>query len=340
MTACDIGSTLAALSGLYEDLGGVPRRTTSDNPKVFALRAHRHEPLLNPVYERFAGHYGTIVECLPPRAPEKKGKVERPVPYVGRLLEAYQGDRSDIAAIQEYLTKKLEIANRRLHGTTQEPPIDRFEKEEKLMLSPLPPLSYEIEHYHEGTVRQDGHVRFLGKYYSVSEQYIGKPVTIIGNSQQVAIYHDGKLIETHERLIDRARSKSTKRHHLKPWEQFCDNQEGLRGLAEKIGPAVEAVVHGILRRGDGFVDFRRIWGILSLEKKYTAQEIDFACETAILNDDISLRSIERYIIEGRAQEMLTTPQSPSPGKKAGRFERPLSEYARIILNLQGGIYEH
>ena len=116
---------------MYDEIGGVPLRTTSDNPKIFALQAHRHEPLIHPVYERFATHYDTIIECLPPRDPEKKGKVERPVPYIRRLMEAYAGDRNDIAAIQEYLNHKLVIANTRRHGTTRERPVDRFENEER-----------------------------------------------------------------------------------------------------------------------------------------------------------------------------------------------------------------
>src|SRR5262249_46677525 len=163
----------------------------SDNPKVFTLVAHRHEPLIHPVYERFAGHYGTTVECLPPRDPQKKGKVERPVPYVRRLLEAYPGDRNDVAAVQSYLTQKVTLANERRHGTTQERPVDRFRNEEKPALKSLPVLPYDIEHYHEGTVRVDGHVRFLGKYYSLDEVFIHKTVTVIGNSRTVSIYHEG-----------------------------------------------------------------------------------------------------------------------------------------------------
>ena len=262
------------------------------------------------------------------------------MPYIRRLLEAYDGDRSDIEAIQCYLNRKLEIANRRVHGTTRERPCDRFEREEKSCLGSLPTLRYEPESYHEGTVRVDGHVRFLGKYYSVAECYVREPVTVIGNSTKVAIYHKGKLIEVHDRLHDRARSKSTKRHHLKPWEQACDNPDGLRGIAEKIGPAVEAVVLKILKRGDGFIDFRRIWGILSLEKKYSPHEIDAACLRAIASDDISLRFIERSILDARAESETIEPTSEPP--KRAKFERSMSEYSQLLLNLtQGGkAYEH
>jgi len=340
MTLCDLENTLGALRDMYEALGGVPHRTTSDNPKVFALKADKYEPLLNPAYERFAAHYGTTIECLAPRSPEHKGKVERPVPYVRRLLEAYSGDRNDVQAIQAYLDRKVEIANARRHGTTNERPISRFDNEERSTLKPLPPLPYEIEHYHEGIVRIDGHVRFLGKYYSVSEDYVRKSVTVLGNSRQVCIFCEGKLIETHDRLLDRTRSKSTKPHHLKPWEQACANPKGLAALGAEIGPHAEAFIARILLRGDGFIDFRRIWGLLALKKKYAAHEIDSACQFALETDCLSSKAIERMILAAQADALA---RAPSPAvQKPGKFQHDLSEYTQLLLTLKpnGGTYEH
>jgi len=34
-------------------------------------------------------HYQVQMECLPPRDPQKKGKVERMMPYVRRLFQAH-----------------------------------------------------------------------------------------------------------------------------------------------------------------------------------------------------------------------------------------------------------
>ena len=127
-------------------------------------------------------------------------------------------------------------------------------------------------------MRIDGHVRFQGKYYSVAEQYIHEPVTVIGNSRQISIYHQGKLIEVHERVTSRgAVEVHQNRHHLKPWEQACDNDEYLLAQAAKIGSHAEGFVYRVLHDGDGFIDFRRIWGVLSLDKKYRREEIDAAC---------------------------------------------------------------
>ncbi len=342
MTTCDTENTLANLAAILNDLGGVPLRTTSDNPKVFALMASEYEPLLNPIYERFANHYGTVIECLPPADPEKKGKVERPMPYVRRLFEAYSGNRNDISAIQEYLDAKVVIANQRRHGTTNERPIDRFCNEEKVYLKPLPILPYEIELYHEGTIRVDGHVRFQGKYYSVDDEHIRQEVVVIGNSKVVSIYRNGKLLEVHDRIWDRARSKSTKPHHLKPWQRACDNPDGLHKIARDIGPSVELVVGAILTNGNGFIDLRRIWGILSLNKKFTPQEIDAACDLAFEADALSYHAILRFIRDARERSVDDASTPATPTLPPGKFQRPLSEYSQILLNLEpkGGSYEH
>jgi hypothetical protein len=142
MTVCDQQHTLSALAEMYEVIGGVPRRTTSDNPKVFALKAGKYEPIIHPIYERFASHYGTTIECLAPRTPQQKGKVEQSIPYVRRLLEAFPGDKSDVAAIQAYLDRKLTLAKERCHGTIRERPVDRWRNEEQPALKVPPVLPY------------------------------------------------------------------------------------------------------------------------------------------------------------------------------------------------------
>ncbi len=66
------GVTMEAIEHMLQELGGVPARITSDNPKCFAIKACKYEPILNPIFERFGAHYGITLECLPPREPEKR----------------------------------------------------------------------------------------------------------------------------------------------------------------------------------------------------------------------------------------------------------------------------
>lgn len=103
----DFPTTIEALQSMFQEIGGVPRKVTSDNPKVFVQTASRHEPVLNPGFERFASHYGFTIEALPPADPQKKGKVERSVQFVRRLFESYDFKKYELNSAQAHIDKKM-----------------------------------------------------------------------------------------------------------------------------------------------------------------------------------------------------------------------------------------
>jgi hypothetical protein len=324
--------TLTMIESMLREIGGVPGRITSDNPKCFCLEASRYEPLLNPAFERMAAHYEMRIECLPPADPEKKGKVERPMPYIRRLYEAHGSDWHGIEESQAYLDKKLVIANERKHGTTRMKPIEQLLSVEVGKLKALPALSYEPEEVSEAKVRRDGHVRFDSKYYSLDEKMVGEEVLILATSRQVSIYHGGKLAEIHERIPanDPSRSKSTKPHHLKPWEREMQNGSLYRLKAQKLGPDVDQFVLRLLGQGEGFIDTKKIWGVLSLDKAHTGAEINEACRQALELGCLSYRMVKSLLklqpiakIDGSTKDNL----SEKSHQNTNKFARPMSVYA-------------
>ena len=325
----DVATTLSAIESMFQELGGVPERITSDNPKCFSLVASDYEPILNPAFERFAQHYGFQIECLPPRDPQKKGKVERMMPYIRRLYEAHSGEWFGIEEPQTYINKKVGIANERKHGGTQRRPIDDLLTVELNFLKKLPAVSYQMEEFSDGKVRKDGHVRFGNKYYSVDEKYINEEVFVIGSSAQVNLYHKGLLIEVHERLTDPTRTKQTKPQHLKPWEQTMGEGSFYRKRALKIGPDVERMILILLEQGQGFIDTRKIWGILSLDKKFLPEKINTACREAIALQSYSYRTVRNLLaLQGRVSEEKF--QKPITTKN--KFTRSMAHY-KEQLNL-------
>jgi hypothetical protein len=317
-------TTLNALESMFNELGGVPMKLTSDNPKCFATEASKFEPILNHGFERFCSYYKVIAELLPPSDPEKKGKVERQVPYVRRLYEAC-GEFISLKDSQNYIDKKVIIANERKHGTTKLRPLDIFLQNEAAILQSLPATSFAPEEYHQCIVRSDGHIRFRGKYYSLNEKYIGMEVFIVGNAQLVEIYFKGTLIETHPRLNCVHQSKSTKKHHLKTHEQTIGDHHCYLERAKRIGPHVHEMVEWILKRGNGFVDLRIIWGILNLDKDYAAEKIDIASKYALECDQFGYRAILKFInLEPNEEKLI----KKSSGNK---FLRDPNEYKQDKL---------
>lgn len=288
-------TTLNAIEEMFNELGGVPKRIISDNPKCFTTAASKFEPVLNPAFERFCSHYGIIPEILPPRDPQKKGKVERAMPYVRRLYEAHGKSWDGIEESQNYLNMKVVLANERKHGTTKLRPIDVLLQQEVNELLDLPATNYDIEEYHFGKVRKDGHVRFRNKDYSLDEKYHGEEVFIIVNSKRVEIYHKGVLLETHSRITSPFQQKSTKEHHLKPWEQVAKDSKLYIDKAEKIGRSVKQFISEILMYGRGYVDTRKVWGVLSLDKDHSKEAIDLACKYALEIESLSYQTVRGYL---------------------------------------------
>lgn len=321
----DLTTTLDAIEGMFRELGGVPSRMTSDNPKCFAQTASTYEPILNPMFERFAAHYGVAIECLPPREPKKKGKVERMMPYVRRLYEAHGPEWHGLEESQTYLEKKITLANERRHGTTTRRPIDDLIAVESNHLRPLPPLGFEKEEYAQTSCRQDGHVRFANKYYSVDERFIGQDVFIIANQKQVTLYHQGKVVEVHERLWDPYRSKQTKNHHRKPWERAMEDGSIYRKRAAAVGPDVERLVLILIQQGQGFIDTRKIWGILSLDKTHAKDTINRACRDAIAMQSYSYRTVKNLCTISVTQEEL-----PRKIVEKHQYTRSLDEYQKQL----------
>ncbi|MFH1834472.1 MAG: IS21 family transposase [bacterium] len=330
----DVETTLRELESMLREIGGVPVKLTIDNPKCIALEASLYQPVLHPATERFAAHYGTLIEALPPGAPKLKGKIERCVPYVRRLYQAHGDAWHGIEESQLYLDRKLGVANERRHGTTQRRPREVFAAEESQALKNLPAVAYEVEQFSEATVRKDGHVRFANKYYSVDEWHIGEDVIVLGDSKLVSIYRKGKLLEVHNRITDPNIYKSTKPHHMKPWERAMQDGSFYRERAQKLGPHVDEVVLRLLKQGYGFIDFRQIWGILNLDKNYPAHRIEAACQRALDRDSADWRTVKTILeveeamdFEARRREASKQSESGIKTKKSGyKYVRPLSVY--------------
>lgn len=330
----DVETTLRVLEEMLREIGGVVRKVTMDNAKCIALVASRYEPVLNPVAERFANHYGFFFECLPPAQPQMKGHVERQIPFVRRLRQSRDGGWENIEAEEAHLRGKLLIANEQLHGTTRRRPAEVFAQEERSALKALPPVAYEIERYHEGIVRKDGYVRFDSKYYAAGDTFIGKTVVVIANSKQVALYHDGKLVELHERLTDRLRMKAAKPHQLKPWEKTIKDGTFYCERAAQIGPNVKSWVEEVLRQGQGFVDTRKVWGVLSLDKRYGREQIDRACGRALELKSTSYRMVIQMLdvaeALGRTAGTCASGIAASQPATSYKYARSLEEYQKLL----------
>ncbi len=141
--------TMAALfSGLEQAFAffdGVPKEILFDQMRAVIVSDQRFEggPLVtNPEFSRFAHHWQFRPRSCRPYRAQTKGKVERPVGYV-RQNFFYGRDFVSDEDLNAQAIRWLErTANVRHHRTTQERPVDRFQREERAALQRLASRPY------------------------------------------------------------------------------------------------------------------------------------------------------------------------------------------------------
>lgn len=137
---------IRGLEAAFTYFGGVPRELLFDQLKAVIVDDERPTDgklLENPEFLRFAAHWSFRIRACRPYRAQTKGKVERPVSYLrGNFLygREFLGD-GDLNA--QALTWLDRTANVRVHGTTEEIPRERFERDERAVLLPLAAHPYQ-----------------------------------------------------------------------------------------------------------------------------------------------------------------------------------------------------
>lgn len=131
---------MRGLEEAFRFFDGVPRELLFDQLKAVIVEDRRPDGgrvLENPEFLRFAAHWGFRIRACRPYRARTKGKVERPIGYVRKgflYAREFAGDADLNAQALHWLAT---VANLRIHGTTKEPPILRFERDERALLKPL-----------------------------------------------------------------------------------------------------------------------------------------------------------------------------------------------------------
>ena len=129
----DMYALFAGLEQVFAFFGGVPKELLFDQMRSVITKDDRLDGrrlVHNAEFLRFSAHWSfTPRACRPYRA-KTKGKVERPVSYVrGNFFygREFLNDHDLNAQLERWFAR---TANVRIHGTTKQQPIERFERDE------------------------------------------------------------------------------------------------------------------------------------------------------------------------------------------------------------------
>ena len=207
---------LQGLEGAFRHFGGTPREVLVDNARALVNEhdAQTREVAFNDRFHAFCRYWGVIPRACAPYRARTKGKDERGVGYVKR--NAIAGHRfASLEELQAHLARwTREVADVRVHGTTAEPPIDRFERDERRTLAPLAAKAPFLQVRElSRRVHTDACIELDTNRYSVPWKLIGETVTVVVAERQVRVQYAGQEVACHAQNAGR-RTSIIERSHL------------------------------------------------------------------------------------------------------------------------------
>ena len=182
----------------FKATGGVPREILFDNMSSVVDRDGNRANISNQM-RAFAKDFNFKIKLCKPRHPYTKGKVETVNKFLIWLLP-YEGEfetEDELIAILEKINRKVNTYPCQETGV---PPLLLFQNE-KEYLQPLPKddvIESYLSHDRQTTVRSDSLVTYMNSKYSVSPEYIGKPVRLLVIDNTLQIYCSTNLIAVHK----------------------------------------------------------------------------------------------------------------------------------------------
>ena len=311
----------------FEWFAAVPQRVIIDNPKCAITHACARDPVVQRAYAECAVGYGFKIDPCPPADPQKKGIVEAGVKYVkGNFLPTRTfRDLADLNAQARRWV--LEVAGLRIHGTTREAPLVRFERERPLM-QPLPPIPPDLGVWAQATVHRDCHLQHERSLYSVPFTLIGRRLWLRATDTSVSVFEDYRLVAQHLRARE-AGTRRTVREHLPPEAQsfFLRDRHWCVDQAARIGPACAELIDALL--ADRIVErLRAAQGVIRLAETFPPAKVELACRRALDHASPYYRTVKTLL---HARPELLDTVSAAPGTSAVYLDA--ARFARTARSL-------
>jgi transposase len=205
------------LEGAFHHFSGITQEVLLDNPKALVIshNPQTREVVFNERLHTFANYWRFKPKACAPYRARTKGKDENTVKYFKHNAIAGR-EFSSWEALEEHIIWWMrDISDVRIHGTTGERPIDRFQREEAASLQPLngkPPfhLGREVRRL----VHTDACIELDTNFYSVPWHLIKAEVNAQLSETEVRILYKDEEVALHPICIGE-RQRSINPQHLK-----------------------------------------------------------------------------------------------------------------------------
>jgi transposase len=319
--------------------GGVVEKVIVDNFKTAVAEGSGRNARFQPEFAAFCGYHRLKPIACEKADPETKGVVEGGVRYVKH--NALKGRDEELEYFEGYQKLAVywreHVANIRKHATTNERPVDRFEKERDL-LRPLPSIPYDTDDIIPTVVTPHARVRFDTNRYSVRPEFARKAVILRVDDRWLRVLHRGVEIASHRRSYEkrclliqpehqRAALALRKRTRARQIEIEFDT----------LGEAARVFRRGLLSVPvKPIVHLRRVLGLIRL---YGKTEVALALRRAVEYQTFDSAYVVNLIDQERRRRRLPSPIPLTPERRELiediRLEEPNPADYDDLLDMKG-----
>ena len=237
----------------FEFYGGVTQIIVPDNPTTSTHRTHQGdaERVVNARYQQLADHYQTAIVPARPKKPRDKASAENAVNVVNKRVIGYLEDDvfTTLSELNTAIEERVREINHDIRRADDSTRWERFDAEERELLSPLPDIGFEDVEWKELKAARNYHVTADTQRYSVPFALAGKLLRVRVTSSRVTIFGGNDSICEHPRLTGRKGQYSTLPEHVPPQHRDIDGLWSRRWFVDRArsaGPATVTVIEQIL----------------------------------------------------------------------------------------------
>ncbi len=258
-------------------------------------------------------------------ATESKGIVEGGVRYVKH--NALAGRSQELTRFEHYLALapqwRDQVANVRMHETTRERPVDRFQQERSLLRA-LPAIPFDTDLVVPAVVNPHARIEFDGNRYSVPPRFARQTITVRATRDEVRVLHEGQVVAQHVRCYQRGQLIVSPDHRLAALAlRKRSRTTELELEFDALGPeARQFHLHLKSQPVKTGVHLRRLMGLARL---YGTTELLAAIARALELATYDAAYVENMLLAERRRRELPTPTLPTP-------RRPRAESTRSNWN--------
>jgi len=324
----------------FRYFGGRPEECVYDQTKLVVLHEEYRELTLNPRFQAYATAAEFRIHACEGYDPESKGKVEAGVKYVkgnalyGEVFESW-------SLLEQYMLKWLdETANVRIHGSTGEPPIERYDRDERQHMGQYLTPSYITRNAaakHTRKADKTGLISWKSNKYSVPIAWQQARVGVRIEGARLSITD----LETGKEIADHGLSQG-KGNVIKNKDHYRDKREHISSLESAIQQQVGAdggkQLCDLLKRTNGRIYKDQLTGLKALLTKHAMPPklLGQLCDRPTLATSQIRDYLEAYAAH---PERFNTTADPDPGPKDGGTANQLSQYSGIAQQHEEGRHD-